>query len=231
MNKSILKDALQSQQMNMNLNNDIPFEEIYQQAEDRNIKQFEKNCRLGIKLMLKYKQIAAEEGLIDDKIKGTFFITIRPDTSVISFEDFYKKVSDFVSRKCFVEYTCSFEQKGTDNDSLGKGFHVHIIAQMKQRSKGEVLRDTQSTFKESTSANCIQVDILKTNKDLENTKSYILEYSSDDGHKMPTKQWDELWRNQMGLQSSYQNSTGPLPTIKSGVGSVRIREITAVIPL
>lgn len=228
LNKQITKDYTK---LMLDNNCDSFNDELYNKAVDKNIKQFESNCRLGIQLMMKFKEIAADEGLTqNDSIKQTYFITVRPDTSSISFHDFYKKVSDYLNRKCFIEYTCSFEQKGTDNNSLGQGFHVHIIAKMKQRSKGEVLRDTQRTFKQSTSANCIQVDILKTTEDKNKTESYILEYTSDDGHKMPTKEWDEAWRLQWGLQSSYKNSTGPLPAIKSGAGSVIIKRISAEIP-
>lgn len=229
LNKQITKDYTK---MMLDNNCDTFNEELYNKALNNNIKQFESNCRLGIQLMMKFKEIAIDEGLTPNNlVKQTYFITIRPDTSSITFYDFYNKVSEYLNRKCFIEYTCSFEQKGTCNETIGTGFHVHIIAKMKQRSKGEVLRDTQRTFKNSTSANCIQVDVLKSEEDLHKTKSYILEYTSDDGHKMPTKEWDEAWRLQWGLQSSYQNSTGPLPAIKSGAGSIRIREITADIPL
>lgn len=205
--------------------------ELYNNVFDANMNEFEQNCRLGIQLMMKFKEIAKDEGLLaSDNIKQTYFITIRPDTSSIKFIDFYNKVSEYVNRKCFIECKCSFEQKGTNEQSLGEGFHVHIIAKMRQRSKGEVLRDTQRTFKQSTSANCIQVDLLKTTEDLNKTTSYLVEYTSDDGHKIPTKEWDQAWRNKLGLQDFYEIS-GPLPAIKSRAGSVIIKEITAKIPL
>ena len=37
---------------------------------------------------------------------------------------------------------------------------------MTYRSKGEVLRNTQSTFKKCTANNCIDVSVVKTKQDL-----------------------------------------------------------------
>lgn len=92
---------------------------------------------------------------------------------------------------------------------------------MKQRSKTEVLRDTVSTFKCCTSANCIQVDILKTKNDLENTVKYLTEYTSDDNHKIVTQPHDAAWREMWGLQHTYTEQDvmdKRLPSIKSDVG-------------
>lgn len=227
LNKKIIKETCDRHVREI----DSDPKEVYNNVFDQNMREFESNCRLGIQLMLKFKEIATDEGMLNsNNIKQTYFITIRPDTSAIKFYEFYNTVSNYLNRKCFIDYKCSFEQKGTNDETLGQGFHVHIIAKMRQRSKGEVLRDTQRTFKQSTSANCIQVDLLKTTEDLNQTIAYLDDYTSDDGHKMPTKEWDKEWRKRLGLQDSYK-ILGPLPAIKSGAGSVIIKEISAVIPL
>lgn len=138
--------------------------------------------------------------------KQSYMITIRPDQNKIDFYDFKERVEEFVSRKCFLEYKYSFEQKGTDPMSLGNGFHVHIVAKMKQRSKSEVLRDTLSTWKDWVekgyiAANCIDVITTKNGDQL--VENYLVEYKSDDGHKELTHSWDELWRTGMSLQRLY----------------------------
>lgn len=150
-------------------------------------------------------------GIISNKsaniqTKQSYMITIRPDHTKIDFFDFKQHVEQFVTRKCFVEYKYSFEQKGTDPMSLGHGFHVHIVAKMKQRSKSEVLRDTLSSWKEwidkgFIAANCIDVITSKNGDAL--VENYLLEYKSDDGHKELTQSWDELWRTGMSLQRLY----------------------------
>lgn len=132
----------------------------------------------------------------------TYFITIRPNKHV-AFADFYAKVVKLVRRSCVIDYSLSFEQKGESEETLGQGFHVHIVAHMKQRSKGEVLRDVQSSFKTMAADNCVQVDLAPRPKEL--VQNYLLDYKSDDGHKEQTKQWDAQWRDNMGLLPLYTN--------------------------
>lgn len=161
---------------------------------------FEANTRLGIELMLKYKEIASEMGLIQDKVYNTFMITIRPECKKVSFEKFYDDVYDYLERKMFCGkhiYAVRFEQKGTSDETLGHGFHVHIISETNCRSKGEVLRNTISTFKNYCAANCIQVDLCKNPE--ETKQKYLIDYESKDGHKIVTKEWDDKWR------ASWQN--------------------------
>lgn len=137
-----------------------------------------------------------------------YFITIRPDDSKVEFSDFYDKTIAFVKRKCFIDYKLSFEQKGTCPTELGKGFHCHIVAQMKQRSKTEVLRDTLSSWndwinKDWIKGNCIQVLTTKNPEQLVN--DYLIEYKSDDEHKEQTKNWDEIWRSNLSLSAIYES--------------------------
>lgn len=146
--------------------------------------------------------------LTDDQEMPTsgYFITIRPDDSKCCFEDFREKVMTFLKRKCFLEYTLSFEQKGTTPSDMGRGFHCHIIAKMKQRSKGEVLRDTLNSFKEWIdkewiASNCIDVVITKNPEKL--VLNYLVKYESEDGHKMATKAIDDLWRSSMAIEPLY----------------------------
>lgn len=139
--------------------------------------------------------------LIPQGNKQAYFITVRPDCNKVKFIDFYNDVAKFTQRKCFKDFKLSFEQKGTDDKSLGQGFHVHIVAEMTQRSKGEVLRDTQNTFKKYTAPNCIEV--LTTRNPQELVDKYLVNYESEDGHKEPTKEWDLLWRQQNLLDSLY----------------------------
>lgn len=148
-----------------------------------------------------------------------YMITIRPDTSKCDFETFYEKVRKFSQRSFFKEYTLSFEQKGTSDDTLGNGFHVHIVADTTHRSKGECLRDSKSTFSGIAAENCIDVRTTKNPKDI--IQQYLVEYESSDDHKKPTMEWDHKWRQNNNLENLYTNVSGvpirakPL-SIKSG---------------
>lgn len=151
--------------------------------------------------------------------KQAYFITVRPDTRKVSLHQFYNDVRKFVDRKCFIEYKLSFEQKGVSDETLGDGFHVHIVASMKQRSKGEVLRDTVNTFKGYTLANCVQVHTTRNPAEL--VENYLVNYQSDDGHKAPTQQWDAAWRAREGLANLYKSPDGmPIKSISASLQKV-----------
>lgn len=153
------------------------------------------------------------EEVVQQKVTNWYFITVRPDEKRITFADFFAKVRKFLERKCMLKYNVSFEQKGTTDDTIGHGFHVHIVANTKHRSKGECLRDAISTFGTCTDANCIQVDTTKTPEII--VKKYLLEYESNDNHKIVTKESDEKWRESIGIKSIYSEMDPPALSIKS----------------
>lgn len=210
----------------LNLKSTDDWSKAFELANTQLDQEFDNNCRRGFRRLFMaqkiMQEIKQEMGIVDpEKVKQTYFITIRPDTCAITFPEFFAQVSKFVHRKCFLTYKLSFEQKGLTPDTYGTGFHVHMVAHMTQRSKGEVLRDVQSTFKNCTSANCIEVDNLKTTKDVKQCESYFIEYTSDDNHKKETQEHDTIWRNNINIKELYtENEPVPvnLPSIKSVVG-------------
>lgn len=188
----------------------------------REVKRLINNLQTALELRDAIRTLEEETGetllYVPQGSKQYYFITVRPDTTKVKFVDFYNDVKRFVDRKCFIDYKLSFEQKGMSAETLGNGFHLHIVASMKQRSKGEVLRDTQNTFKGYTAANCIEV--LTTKNPAELVENYLVNYQSDDGHKAPTLEWDAMWRKRENLESLYSNPEG-LP-IKSILATPKI---------
>lgn len=68
---------------------------------------------------------------------------------------------------------------------------------MKQRSKYEVLRDTMSSWKGWIeegwiSPNCIKVEVSSNGEAL--IQNYLVDYKSEDEHKMLTYEYDKEWR-------------------------------------
>lgn len=148
-----------------------------------------------------------------------YFITIRPKPN-ISFVEFYNQICKYIKRSTFIKYKLSFEQKGIDQDNIGNGFHCHIVTiETKWRSKGECLRDTQSSFKKMCEPNCIQVE--STKNPLELVESYLVKYESQDNHKMITKEIDYIWRLNNNLKNIYTEEDLLTPrherSIKSGL--------------
>lgn len=174
-----------------------------------------------IELMKRMKEMIGNEfqslltNTIDDG-KRYYMITIRPVSDVVDFNVFKDKIETLVHRACFLDYVYSFEQKGTSPTELGTGFHVHIVAAMKQRSKAEVLRDVVSTFnpwiaKGWIASNCIDVRITKNPTEV--VQNYLIDYKSDDGHKETTKTYDDLWRSEKNLKNIYLKDGGDAPTL------------------
>jgi len=192
-------------------------------------KTFDASIRMGLMQANRYamiKQQMIEAGELPyltrgEKISRTYFITVRPDPKKIMFSNFYHKVIEFLNRKCFNNFILVFEQKGIDDDTLGQGFHIHVLAKMTQESPGKVVEDTFSTFKDSTAQHCIQVDRVKTVDDYERVLGYIRDHKAKDGHKKLTAETDVAWRKSLGLQALYTDVPNALalpPSIKSMVG-------------
>lgn len=211
--KDAMKDALQTERCGALKTLGLTFDQYFQ----RQLNFYKRQAAEAFVDTLDFKEICkqiADERGIDfgsNKIQRTYFITIRPDTNKIDFPRFYELVNKFVQRGCFEWFELTYEQKSTEEASLGIGFHTHIIAKMNQRSKGEVLRDTYSTFKHCTAENCIQVDPVKTDKDLERTRAYMVEYKAVDGHKEITADADKVWRQKLGLRSLYTDTAELVP--------------------
>lgn len=202
------------------------FKELWPTKEDYTEHVWNMECK-GVKTeiywMQRMKDVIADDfnALIGTSTltqsKQTFMITIRPDDAKTTFPDFVNKVNNLIAQKSFTSGSYSFEQKGTKIEDMGKGFHVHIIAQLTLRSKPDVIRRLLGTMSEGKykngffsswindgiiSANCIQVDVCKNPDEV--IQNYLLDYKSEDGHKEETRSMDELWRTASGLERLYK---------------------------
>jgi len=120
----------------------------------------------------------------------TFFITVRPGPNAVSFETFKHLVlKEYLTGKMFEQWAVTFEQK--DPHGSGEGFHCHIMAKCSVTGKHEVLRRT-TCFKGIVADNCIDVRVCKTPETT--FKNYCIDYKSDDGHKILTREGDVIWR-------------------------------------
>lgn len=167
--------------------------------------EFSETIHLGIELMKMFQDAAEKAGLF--RHRRTFVITIRPKPG-LTFDAFKNRVEHMMRRECFIAYAYSYEQKGTDPDNLGNGFHVHIVASVTQRSKGELLRDLQSTWNGVVDAQCIQVDACFTSPKTF-VEHYLIHYKSNDGHKILTRDADASWRASLSLPAVVVSADDP----------------------
>lgn len=199
--KAIRKKVLATVKLHADCGSDKPVDVIANSVIEGSRHEFREILKIARLLHEDYEETI--------KLSATnwYFITIRPKPG-ISFLDLYYLVHKYVNRAFMIEYTLTFEQK--DPEGSGQGFHCHIVANTKHRSKGEVLRDTVSTFKTIAADNCIDVKTTKNPKDIIN--NYMIAYKSDDDHKITTKQGDAIWRERMELQDIYEND---IPFVES----------------
>lgn len=185
------------------------FDKMYNKYLEQYLSEFDEYLEFSGKLHERYQLKA-----LGKAPNNNYLITIRPkpDTAC-TIQDLVIMVERLVKRACFLKYCYSYEQKGTCLEDLGNGFHVHIVAQMKQKSKGEVARDVCSTFNSwiekgwMTPEAGIDVKVSKNPDEL--VQNYLIDYKSDDDHKEPTKEWDNIWRGNNNLQSVYRSDMCP----------------------
>lgn len=185
------------------------YDDIYNQCLETEFRSVTRE----IKLMQRLKEYIKEDFdalLAKPAIENTkghwYLITIRPANDALDFNVFRAKIEEFLTRKCFLDYNYSFEQKSTDMSKLGTGYHVHIVASMKQASKGNVLRDTLSSFKSwidkgYVAPNCI--DVRPVSNPEEFVQKYLIDYVSEDEHKQETMKFDVAWRTFNNIRPIY----------------------------
>lgn len=174
------------------------YEESYNQIVRNETNEFKEILYIAQELHGIYKETIGLE------TSNWYFITIRPDEKLTNFIEFKSQVEKYVKRKCFIDYTLTYEQKGTSNENLGSGYHCHIVAYTSWRSKGEALRDTKSTFNKICAPNCIEIKPTRNPNDI--IQNYMIDYKSDDNHKIETKIWDDKWRIENKLKNIYNKN-------------------------
>jgi hypothetical protein len=211
---------LESQELSEKLSPEVETaaKEIYQSSYDlylkKEFKEFEEILNIASEL----------HDCFHGQKQKFYAITVRPRPGV-TFEELHAAAVKYTNRACITGVYTSFEQKGTDETSLGEGFHVHFaIYGYTWRSKGEALRDTISTFGKYADKNCIEVKASKD--DVDNyVNYYLIDYNSKDNHKEATKIWDDEWRKMKGLSNIYK---GPLQPLSSSPVTVVVSDITPI---
>lgn len=147
-------------------------------------------------------------------IKGgdrCYMITIRPKEDTL-WETFYNDTESYISanlhRWKWVSY--AYEQKGTNDEELGKGFHVHIILKTDTMNyyPMHMLRNTQKYFKQYVNPNCVQVDSIKN---FDRACGYIsgdkrLPNGEPDIEKLKAVALDCKWREMVGISEKQGSS-------------------------
>lgn len=189
-------------------------EEIEALAREAAYKDEDRYAEEGLLLAERFLQVRERliaEGRIRDpyaeKPTGYYWIGISPDESKVTFDQFYKAIEKLCSNKIFHTYKLSFEQRSTDINDVGKGFHVHILAKTNPNvrySKQKVIDQVYSTCKHVVGDKEF-IDVKLASKPEGMFEKYCIEYDCKDEHKNNTKEADAIWRAQIGIAPYYEN--------------------------
>lgn len=162
---------------------------------------------IGLEYFDMFKKRMAQ---VKDENGRCYMITVRPDTSKIKFCNFRELVTQYLNKwsNKWIWWEYTFEQKGNSSNTIGNGFHMHLIICTASENyyPSHLLRDCYSQFNICTAKNCIQIDTIKN---LARAKEYIRGDKKDDD-KLKCIAYDIMWRNQNNLENIYIHSNPEL---------------------
>lgn len=178
--------------------------DVFNEAMEREKKEFYETCELGIELMSGFKGMVKERIGIEGSGSRWYLITVRPPHDT-RWEKFKLGVEQYVTKHSpkWIEYEYVFEQKGEDIEHLGYGFHTHMIicTNTKNYYPSHMLRDLKSQFNYVNAA-CIQVDTIKN---LNRAREYIHGIKNND-EKLKAVEMDKVWRDKLSLPASVKST-------------------------
>lgn len=127
-----------------------------------------------------------------------YLITINWDSNAHSVSDLQKPLQKVLSKKWLKNILIAHEQRGEILPDLGKGYHVHILAEGVDKPPSQVHREIYNTVKNYV-GNKRHVDIQPVKKEwLQDKKDYLTgkKFDSDKEQKC---QLDIIFRKQYGL--------------------------------
>lgn len=140
-----------------------------------------------------------------------YMLSVRPPPTT-NWMVFKHTTETFVAKwkDSWTNYEYAFEQKGETLDTLGQGFHVHIIITTNKANyyPSHILRDAKKAW-HYVASNCIQVDTLKN---LAKAKGYIRGDKAQD-EKQGAVAMDSVWREKIGIKEIYEMSGQVHPLI------------------
>lgn len=168
-----------------------------------------------MKLMPRLDELLAKNNICvkSEKIdENLYWITLRPSTDhaerFAEFKIYVEK--NYLSRAMFLSTTYVWEQKGENIETMGTGFHIHILASLtKHTDKYHLLRNTKSTFNKFLRGECPDafVEIKKVDTLLykNNLLYYIsgMKKSTDEVNKEPAVLIDIPFRAKYNLETFY----------------------------
>ena len=125
------------------------------------------------------------------------FITInwKPGTTP---ENTHNIITNIITKKWIDEYAITWEQRGEDEDSLGTGYHNHILLINLEKPKSQIHREIYSTVKNLV-GNKFHVDVRMIPASWIDDKLEYMKGNKWDPAKAKKAQMDKLFRSKYEL--------------------------------
>lgn len=142
------------------------------------------------------------KNLLEDT-KCWIFITINPHDKV-SLEQFRSKVDSIKNWLCIVQAYVVFEQRGDSMESLGRGFHTHIMLSKYTIGYKTLISKLENSFKNMCSKpflNTINVKRKSPLHALECLNEYMVGNKQEE--KLQKVKYDKIWRQVNNIDNIY----------------------------
>lgn len=135
------------------------------------------------------------------------FITVNPAPEC-TLDTFKHLINKMLTKKWLSKYIYVLEQRGVDEDTMGKGFHMHMIIQPPEgKSKAHIIREIGNTYKkvcDVTNFHCYNTKYIDQEEYLRKLEYMLgVKESTSDNKKDLKQAMDKVWRQKENLQSYY----------------------------
>lgn len=119
---------------------DPDYNDTYKKTEELFLKRELRNLRKDIEYAKAVREILESEGMISHSREPRSLpekwclITIRPDETP-NIPNFHDALRCGLAKALFLDYMYAFEQKGESTETMGQGFHVHILAKVTETTR------------------------------------------------------------------------------------------------
>jgi hypothetical protein len=129
------------------------------------------------------------------------FITIAPVENT-NLDNFIKKLYDITKLSYYTKYLFVIEQRGENEEELGKGMHAHILAHKGKYKLSHCKRDAERVMQKKPSIESNINCQYRTGQGIKNTQTYMVG-KKDDPAKWLKQQHDVIFREKKDLKPYY----------------------------
>lgn len=158
----------------------------------------DENCGEITKTLTELKSLEKEK---EAKNGEHVFLTIAPVENT-NLDDFIKKLYDITKLSYYTKYLFVIEQRGENEDEIGKGMHAHILAHKGKYKLSHCKRDAERVMQKKPPIECNVNAQYRKGIGILNTQTYMIG-QKDDPKKWIKQQHDVLFREKNSLKTYY----------------------------